>query len=359
MYKLILFISLIAYSINLSGQSVDMQEFTPAKDSLKGKLIFIIECHEVKTNLPEYLEVIKTLTADQSSNDTLNVFLEAPFTVAHFINKYMRGEGRELLDSVFRNDPFKIEYYFALRKLKKNIRFISCDFEYDHGAPGGRLEAYKLYFEELKTLLDRSKIDLSVVKSFIYGIRVQGLEEADIFTFRKYIQKLSINQPDAVLKAKLKEANFVLSALYTYGKNDVRDKATYARLKEILQGGINYQNQINLMIYGSAHGNPLNEKSLYSKFQNEDDSPFLNKVGFIANIYIDCLSFGSYNEKSIVLETVGLYPDMKEDKLLIDELKKAFSLEKAGVMKMYPNKLSSTLKDTDRVLFWGIHNKVK
>ncbi len=341
------------------GQTVNGSAFTPSVDSLKGKLLFITECHEVKTNFPEYLLIINQITGEFTSSDTLNVFIEAPFSLTYFINNYLTGNDRLLIDSVLRNDPLKIEFYFAIRKLKKNIRFIGTDFEYDHGNPGGRLEAFKLYFEQLKNVFAKSNIDLSVIKSFIYGIRVQGLEEADFYTFKKYIQKLGINQPDAVLKAKLKEANFVLSALQSVDKTEVRDKAYYSRMVDILKSGISIENSCNLMIFGSAHGNAYNEKCLYSKLNYAEDSPFKNKVAIFANIYLDCLSYGSYNTRSIVLENVGLYSGSKEDKEIIALIKKEFKPETENSLMVYKNNITSKLKDMERVHYWGIHYKVK
>ena len=356
--KLVLIIALF-HCLKISGQSIDASNFTPATDELRGKLLFVTECHEVKTNLPEYFEIIKSITFNFKETDTLNIIIEAPFTVSYFINKYFHNEGRTLIDSVLRNDPFKIEFYFNLRKLKKNIRFIATDFEYDHGATGGRLEAYKMYFEELKNILEKNKIDLSVVKSFIYGIRVQGVDEADVFTFKKYIQKLAINQPDSVLKLKLKEANFVLSALHLNDKLEVRDKATYSRLVDLLKSGINTATNFNLLIYGAEHANPYLEKSLFNKLNIAEDSPFKSNVKLFANIYIECLSYGSYNQRSLVQETVGLYPNQKEDKELITLLSNNFKNESEGSCKIFKNNLSSPLKGFQDVLYWGIHYKVK
>ena len=356
--KLFLIIALF-HCLKISGQSIDASNFTPTTDELRGKLLFVTECHEVKTNLPEYFEIIKTITLNFKETDTLNIIIEAPFTICYFTNKYLHNEGRLLIDSVLRNDPFKIEFYFNLRKLKKNIRFIGTDFEYDHGSAGGRLEAYKMYFDELKNILEKNKIDLSVIKSFIYGIRVQGLDEADVFTFKKYIQKLAINQPDSALKLKLKEANFVLSALHVNDKLEVRDKATYSRLVDLLNSGINTATNFNLLIYGAEHANPYLEKSLFNKLNFAEDSPFKNNVKLFANIYIQCLSSGSYNDRSLVLETVGIYPNQKEDTELISLLTKHFNNETEGSCKIYKNNLISPLKGFQDVLYWGIHYKVK
>lgn len=356
-----LVILLCLVNVNFSGysQSVNVTSFAPSDDSLRGKLLFITECHEVRTNYPEYLALITQLTSTFDSKDTLNVFVEAPFTMTYFINQYVSGKNRLLVDSVFRNDPYKIEFYFALRKLKKNIRFIGADFEYDQGNPGGRLEAFKLYFDELQKILGRANIDQSVIRSFNYGIRVQGLEEADFFTFKKYIQKISINQTDTILKAKLKEANFVLAALQSKEKTDVRDKAYYSRMLELFKSGITVNGNYNLMIFGSAHGNPYNEKCIYSKVNASDDSPFKDRVAIFANIYLECLSYGSYNTKSITVETVGLYSGSKEDKQIIEQIRKEFKSAEENSFTVYKNNLKSDLKDVNKVIYWGVHNKVK
>ena len=358
-YYLLSLLLLFTIASNCSGQSVDTKEFLPANDSLKGKLLFVTECHEVRTNYSEYQSVISKITANFTASDTLNIFLEAPFTLSHFINQYISGKNRILIDSILRNDPYKIEFYFSIKKLKKNIRFIAVDFEYDQGNPGGRFESYKLYFEELKNVLANSNIDLSVIKSFIYGIKVQGLEETDFYTFKKYIQKLSVNQSDPILKNKLKESNFVLAALQTREKPDVRDKAYYNRMQELLNAGISIAENMNLMIFGSAHGNPYNEKCLYHKLNYADDSPFKNKVKIFANVYISCLSYGSYNAKSIVLETVGLYYGSKEDKQILDLVLKNYKPEIENSFTIVRNTFQSDLKDVDKVLYWGIHYKVK
>lgn len=342
-----------------SAQTIDTDAFTPGIDSLEGKLLFISECHEVRTNYAEYQSVISKITSNFTSADTLNIFLEAPFTLTYFINQYVSGKNRILVDSILRNDPYKIEFYFSIRKLKKNIRFIGADFEYDQGKPGGRFESFKLYFDELKKVLDAASIDQSVIKSFIYGIKVQGLEEADFYTFKKYIQKLSINQADPVLKGKLKEANFVLAALQSHEKPDVRDKAYYSRILELMKAGISAEENHNVILFGSAHSNPYNEKCLYHKLNYSQDSPFNSKVEIFANIYFNSLSYGSYNDKSIVLETVGLYYGSKEDKLIIDLVLKSYKPEIDNSFKIVRNDLKSELKDVDKVRYWGIHYKVK
>lgn len=340
-------------------QTINTSSFSPENDSLRGKLLYFTECHEVRSNLPEYLELISKLTSNFSSTDTLNIFLEAPFTMTHFINEYLKGKNRFLTDSILKNDPRKIEFYFSLRKLKKNIRFVGADFEYDQGNPGGRFESFKLYFDELKDILNESKLDLSVIKSFIYGIKVQGLEEADFYTFKKYVQKLSINQSDLVLKAKLKEANFVLAALQKFEKTDVRDKAYYSRVIELNNSIISVQRNYNIILFGSIHGNPYNEKSLYVKLNSSEDSPFKNNVAIFANIYIDCLSYGSYNERSIVLENAGLYYGSKEDKILMDLITKEYMVKNENTFVVYRNSIKSNMKDIDKVLYWGVHYKVK
>ena len=357
-----LFFSLISILISIggsNGQSVDTEAFRPAEDSLRGRLLFMTECHEVRTNYSEYQTVITKITSDFTSSDTLNVFIEAPYTLTYFINQYISGKNRILVDSILRNDPYKIEFYFSIRKLKKNIRFIGADFEYDQGNPGGRFESFKLYFDELKNVLANTNIDQSVIKSFIYGIKVQGLEEADFYTFKKYIQKLSINQSDPVLKNKLKEANFVLAALQSHDKPDVRDKAYFSRMLELIKGGVGVADNFNLMSFGSAHGNPYNDKCLYYKMNYSDDSPFKNNVEIFANIYVSCLSHGSYNSKSIVLETVGLYYGSKEDKLILDAIQKQYKPQIENSLTIIRNNLKSELKDVNKVRYWGIHYKVK
>ena len=358
-HLLLSFVFFLSMTGPVTAQTVDTEAFTPAIDSLKGRLLFMTECHEVRTNYAEHQAVISKITANFTASDTLNVFLEAPYTLTYFINQYVSGKNRILVDSILRNDPYKIEFYFSLRKLKKNIRFIGTDFEYDQGKPGGRLESFKLYFDELKKVLEAANIDQSVIKSFIYGIKVQGLEEADFYTFKKYIQKLSINQADPILKSKLKEANFVLAALQSHEKPDVRDKAYYSRMLELLKSGISVSENHNLMSFGSAHANPYNEKCLYSKLNYADDSPFKSKVEIFANIYFNSLSYGSYNDKSIVLETVGLYYGSKEDKQIIDLVLKSYKPEIDNSFSIVKNDLKSELKDVDKVRYWGIHYKVK
>ncbi len=356
---LILFYCLFVSNKFCSGQTVNTSAFSPTEDSIKGKLLFLTECHEVKTNFPEYLSVIGKLTTKFESTDTLNVFIEAPYTMTYFINEYLAGRNRMLIDSILRNDPYKIEFYFTLKKLKKNIRFIGADFEYDQGNPSGRFESFKLYFEHLRSVFVDAEIDQSVIKSFIYGIRVQGLEEADFYTFKKYIQKLSINQANPILKSKLKEANFVLAALQSNDKTDVRDRAYYSRILELMNSGISFNNNYNIIIFGSAHGNPYNEKCLYSKLNYADDSPFKNNVAIFANVYIDCLSYGSYNSKSIVKETVGLYYGSKEDKQILDQIRLQLKPEEENSLVVYKNDLESDLKDVSKVKYWGVHYKVK
>lgn len=341
------------------AQTINAEQFIPSPDSLKGKLLFITESHEVKTNLPEYVEIISKLTQHFSSVDTLNIFIEAPFTISYFINKYLESSSTILLDSILQNDKAKRDFYREIKNLNRNIRFIATDFEYDHGNAGGRLEAYKNYFYELKNILAANEIDLSVIKSFIYGIKVQGLDEADLFTFKKYIQKLSINQPNKDFKSKLKEANFVLSALQNSDNLEVRDKAVYSRILELINNGISTSGNLNLLIYGSAHANPYSEKTLYSKINYAADSPFNMKVNLFGNIYLECISHGSYNERSYVLETNGIYYGLKEDNELIKAIRIKFGPFDENSCTIYKNNLNCTLKDADRVLYWGVHYKVK
>ena len=345
--------------VSVAGQSIDTKNFAPSGDSLRGNLLFVSETHDVRTNQAEYYEVIKSITADFKSIDTLNIILEAPYSMTCFMNKYLRGESRALIDSILRNDPDKIEYFFSLKKLQKNIRFIGVDFEYDHGNPGARLESYKAFFDDLKKELEKNKVDLSVIRSFIYGIRVQGLEEADIYTFRKYVQKLRINQPDSTLRVKLKEANFILTARADWDKDDMRDKVCYGRLTELLSSGTDFKSNHNIIIYGSAHGSPVNEKSIYYRLNYQEDSPFFSKVYFLANIYYGCLSTGSYYDRHFSIETNGPYFYTKEDTELLAFLKKSFDITQENSLVIYKNNLSSTLKDFGRIWYFAIHNKVK
>ncbi len=341
------------------AQTINTDQFNPEIDSLKGKLLFVTESHEVKTNLPEYVDVIAKLTQHFSTSDTLNVFIEAPFTIAYFINKYINSSNEVLIDSILRSDKQKKEFYREIKNLNRNIRFIGTDFEYDQGNEGGRLESYKNYFDELKNVFSTNGIDLSVIKSFIYGIKISGLDEADLFTFKKYIQKLSINQPNIEFKSKLKEANFVLSALQKIDNLEVRDRAVYSRMQELLKGGFSTSSNLNLLIYGSAHANSYNDKTLYYKLNYSSDSPFKSKVYLFGNIYIDCISHGSYNERSYVLETNAIYFGQKEDNDLINALKTQLGPFDTNSCTIFRNKLDSKLKDIDRVLFWGVHFKVK
>ncbi len=346
-------------TLSSSGQQIDTRQFLPAGDSLRGNLLFVSETHDVKTNLPEYYDLIKSISSPFNASDTLTVFLEAPYTLTYFINKYVRGEGTVLADSIFRNDPDKIEYYFALRKLHKNIRFIGVDFEYDHGNAGARLESYKAYFDDLKKELERNKIDLSVIRSFIYGIRIQGLDDADIYTFRKYIQKLRINQTDLVLKSKLTEANFILNSRVEWEKEDTRDKFCFARFNELLLGGLTINSNYNVLIYGSAHSSPYNDRSMYSLLNYDKNSPFNSKVYFLANVYYGCLSVGSYDDRHFTLETNGPYFYSEEDLEFLELIRKNYEMPQENSMVIYRNTLSSDLKDFNRIKYIAIHNKVK
>ena len=354
----ILFYCLIISSLSAHAQTMDVNEFLPANDSLRGKLLFITEAHDVQGNLISQKEMIGSISGMMNTADTLNVFIEAPYSLAWAMTRYVRGESTTLVDSVLRTDPDKIEYYFALRKMKRNIRFIGVDFEYDHGNPGARLEAYKAFFDDLKKEFEKKQIDLSVVKSFLYGIRVQGLEEADIYTFRKYIQKLRLTQEDPVLRTKLKDANFILTARTEWDKDDMRDKIFYGRYLEVIKGGVEVSNNFNIAIFGSLHGNPMNEKSLYNKLQYSDDSPFKSVVVIAAGVYINCLSKSGYYDRHFSIENNSLYVNTKEDKQLLELFKTKFPIRENNV-SIFRNNLTLPLKDLDRVKYWIVQKEIR
>ena len=74
-HLLLSFVFFLSMTGPVTAQTVDTEAFTPAIDSLKGRLLFMTECHEVRTNYAEHQAVISKISANFTASDIPSLIL--------------------------------------------------------------------------------------------------------------------------------------------------------------------------------------------------------------------------------------------------------------------------------------------
>ena len=348
MKKCVISIILNLLSINIYCQDIDFSSFKVDKNDIKGKLILINEVHNVPTNSLAYYLIIKELTKNLTDSDTLNVFTERPYSSGLMLNKILQHDSlsqKIKLSDFPQNKLPQNAWLDSLLNLKKNIRFIGVDFEYDEGK---RIKSYKYFFETLRDDFVKSHLPTQKLDDYIEKINNKLLINKDVEVLKVFLNSTS-------LKTKLiADALFILEAKHQFF--GYRDKNNYERFKQIIESNLDVKNQYNFLIYGGAHINPNGfkvSKNLFNFFDKDKESPFFGNTLLIANYYFDCTSYGFYGSKGPQKENGGIY-GLKGDEIVITELKKKDWKSGLFVIK---NDLTSPLQSFEKILYFVIHQE--
>ena len=345
MKKCVISIILNLLIINIYCQDIDFSSFKVDKNGIKGKLMLINETHNVATNNLSYYLIIKELTKKFDNSDTLNIFVERPFTMGFMYNKILQNEDtlRKLKWTDFPQNKLPINAWLdSLASLKKNIRFVGVDFEYDEGK---RVKSYKYFFETLREEFAKVYLPAQTLDDYIEKINTNSIEKKDIESLGLFLKSIPLR------KKSTTDALFVLEAKHQFF--GYRDENNFERFNQIIRRNIDVKNQYNLLIYGSNHVNPTRSKNLFNLFNQDKSSPFLNNTLLIANYYFDCTAYGFYGSKEPSKANEGLY-ETKGDKLVMDELKKKDWKSKIFAIK---NEFSLPLQSFDRILYFVVHKE--
>ena len=335
---------------NIYAQNIDFSQFKINKNDIKGKLILINEAHKIPTNSSAYYLIIKELTKNFTDSDTLNIFTEQPYSHTIMLNKILQNEDdtlRKIKWNDFPQNKLPTNAWLdSLVGLKKNIRFIGVDFEYDEGK---RIKSYKYFFETLRDEFAKSHLSTKELDDYIRKINDKSIKNKDIEALKVFLKSIP-------LKTKsISDALFILEAKHKYF--GYRDKNIYERFKQIIGRSIDVKNQYNFLIYGGAHTNPSRPnsllKNLFTLFDEDKESPFFDNTLLIANYYFDCISYGFYWSKEPSNFSGGIYGG-KGDEIVITELKKKDWKSGLFVIK---NELTLPLQSFDKILYFVIHQE--
>ncbi len=349
MKKYTIYIILNFLIFNIYAQNIDFSQFKINKNEIKGKLVLINETHSVPTNNLSYYLIIKELTKDFTNSDTLNIFTERPYSYTLMFNKILQNEDtlRKLKWTDFPQNKLPINALLdSLVNLKKNIRFIGVDFEYNEGKS---IKSYKYFFETLRDEFAKAPLPTKELDDYIRKIDYKLIRNKDIEELKIFLNSIP-------LKTKsIADALFILEAKHQFF--GYRDKNNYERFKQIIESNLDVKNQYNLLIYGGNHINPTRSKNLlknlFTLFDKDKESPFLGNTLLIANYYFDCTSYGFYGSKEPSNANGGIY-EIKGDEMVITELKKKDWKSGLFVIK---NKLTLPLQSFDKILYFVIHQE--
>jgi hypothetical protein len=346
-YTICIILNLLIF--NIYAQNIDFSQFKINKNEIKGKLILINETHSVPTNNLSYYLIIKELTKDFTYSDTLNIFTERPYSYTLMFNKILQNEDtlRKLKWTDFLQNKLPINALLdSLVSLKKNIRFIGVDFEYNEGKS---VKSYKYFFETLRDEFAKASLSTKELGNYIQKIDDKSISKKDIKALKEFLKSIPSRTKS------ISDALFILEAKHKYF--GYRDKNIYERFKQIIERSIDVKNQYNLLIYGGVHTNPSRPnsllKNLFALFDKDKESPFLGNTFLIANYYFDCTSYGFYGSKEPQKENEGLY-GLKGDKIVITELKKKDW--KSGLFGI-KNDLTLPLQSFNKILYFLIHQE--
>lgn len=195
---------------NIYAQNIDFSQFKINKNNIKGKLILINEVHKIPTNNSAYYLIIKELTKNFTHSDTLNVFIEQPYSLTVMFNKILQNEDtlRKLKWNDFPQNKLSTNAWLdSLVSLKKNIRFIGVDFEYDEGK---RIKSYKYFFKTLRDEFAKTPLSIKELDDYIQKIDDKSARNKDIEALKMFLKSIP-------LKTKsIADALFILEAKHHF-----------------------------------------------------------------------------------------------------------------------------------------------
>lgn len=289
MKKYTIYIILNFLIFNIYAQNIDFSQFKIKENEIKGKLVLINETHSVPTNNLSYYLIIKELTKNLTNSDTLNIFTERPYSYTLMFNKILQNEDtlRKLKWTDFLQNKLPINALLdSLVSLKKNIRFIGVDFEYNEGKS---IKSYKYFFEKLRDEFTKVHLPSKELDDYIQKIDDKSVGNKDIENLKMVLKSIP-------LKTKLiADALFILEAKHQFF--GYRDRNNFERFNQIIERNLDVRKQYNLLIYGGNHINPTRSKNIFNLFDKDKESPFLSNTLLIANYYFDCTAYGFYGSK--------------------------------------------------------------
>lgn len=342
-YTICIFLNLLI--LNIYSQNVDFSQFQINKNDIKGKLVLINETHNIPTNNIAYYLIIKELTKGFINSDTLNIFFERPYSFGLMFNEILQNEDtlQKLKLSDFPQNKLPTNAWLdSLVTLKKNIRFIGVDFEYDEGK---RIKSYKYFFEKIREEFVKVHLPSKELDDYIQKIDNKLVENKDIDNLKMFLKSIP-------LKSKsIADALFILEAKHQFF--GYRDKNNFERFNQFIKRNLDVKKQYNLLIYGGNHINPTRSKNLFNLFDKDNESLFLDNTLLIANYYFDCTAYGFYGSKEPSKVNGGLY-ETKGDEIIMNELKKKDWKSGLFVIK---NELTLPLQSFDKILYFVIHQE--
>ncbi len=329
-----------------NGQNTQQDVFNIDKNVIRSNLILVNEAHKIPTNSLAYYSIIKEIIRSFSSTDTLNVLIERPYSVAFLYNQILNNHESFIPQwADFKENLLPQKSFIdSLKTLKKNIRFIGVDFEYDNG---NRKESYAYFFKYLQRDFEKQAISMEALDVLIKNTESNKLARKDI----KNLQ-VSLNRLEYRSKI-IEEAKFILEAKHSFFSN--RDKNNYHRFMKFFNQNVAIENSYNLLIYGSSHINPYRKQSIFNYFDKDKKSIFFDNTILIANYYFDCLSYGSYLNESQSKVNSGIYIT-NNDSDVREELRKNTTNKSITFVK---NVFKFQYADFEKIKYFIVHKDVK
>ncbi|WP_205529366.1 hypothetical protein [Taibaiella koreensis] len=253
----------------------------PSLGQHKGALIFINEMHGCVSNAIAYLDVLQHISRQLSAGDTINLFLEIPFSASVMLNDLFADTGGDSTDRFAAFPNFR-NFLDELYQSGIPVRFFGCDFEYDEKYRRNGSLVYLL--EKLQKDLG-SSIDRTLLQEYISLVKTFRLKAHDTKGMIEWLRQQT-KVPEAVQR-EIGQLIFALQAPQQYSPG--RDQFIFERAARAI--ALHYfepRDRFNITIHGGAHVNPSFKGSLFNRFRKDRRSSFRDKCRIIGNVYVDC-----------------------------------------------------------------------
>lgn len=310
LFACFLYPSFIHAQIGHSGQFPDVR-------NKKGALIAINEMHGVTTVFPVYLDILKNVNTQLQPGDSINLFLEIPYSCAVMLNDFLANKvKKELLPDIRKLKYPSSDFIDSIRALNIPVKIFGCDFEYDKKYK--RNLSFTYILEKLHADWAASDTDLKPLATYIQSVKDFQISKNDTRDLRTWLQNKQTSAP-ADIQNEIGQVLFVLEA--PQGFSSGRDEGIYERVLKAVSMHYYDVSRLNLLIHGIAHVNPTYGKSLFNLFRNNEHSPFANNCYLIGNVYLDCKNnSGIFNNENI--SSMSFYPLSSDDAPVVDYFRK-------------------------------------
>ena len=252
----------------------------------RGALLTISEMHGVRASNLVYFHFLQKLAAHCGPGDTINLFLETPYSLAWMHNEYLRNGAY----SELHNDSSLVP---MIRRAGLPVRIFGCDFEYDRG--GNRAMGYQIFLGEAARRLTVLGVDAGLLGAYADRLRKDSVwqQPEGRKSLIQALRKQHAATTNAEAKTLLREALFVLTAVQHFHRH--RDPVLYRRILEASEAGLLHpRGRYNLLVHGGTHLEPHWKGSLFHYLDTRKASPFRNQTYLIVQAYLDCHSTGDY-----------------------------------------------------------------